>query len=1023
MTNDVDSHNSPIIDDYDTVWDRDIVYDGVLGRVDVQRWATYDRFNWGRIRNGKLIEFGDTNKPLGFPNSYQPSIGDVCQYYSGSGWTLKGNSTDGTFTDADESNEIERLKYEYYKAVIQNFKGFEGTHGGSFDARPGAVNLLGIRGWREGRHVADVRNEWDDTIIAIWIEPTTLRSRCREFEATTQPGIHDKNAIGQYRALGIDTEYYGKKGNGMMIPGQYLYRRAKHGEKGGHGLAQAGFAFDKDSFYREDIIISQQGVPENDLAKGTAYFKDGKLKEIKMIANTDSPSVAGKNYDSEQGATILFLQGADSLGSGATINIENITNGEILIGDYDDDSDGVKIENAGSNYHFCCHSKPSSERTTKDRCRFSLAVPGVPESVNPFHPDGSFCARLGTIDGENEIMQNRTTGLYSIENKSSGEDAEFNVTSSNTVTINPGGSGYKEGEIFLFGENNNSIRFKITAIGSGGSIVSADIIEYIGSYTGQIIVNDIDAEPNIEGRVRIEIENNELKFRDLIVDKKNLSVNWSVCDTIDFKIVGEQEDHCIPVLLVGNRGCGKAKFARVPHSTTSNSNWWKNSIYDTAADYPTEYAAIFANIHVGMQKTVENWSQGCQVIHIPNDRGAYNYQDDLYHTRQETDKSFYQFLEIFDNHPGLTNRWSGDENGNVFQRFRYGRHDAGCGDTVYYTLVTGAMVSKLVGNDNFPYLRKGTTKVPHNGVQGEKFFLHMISEIDKFTRDEYKQEADTNFRGYGENNVVNQRYSKTHKYIDSHHLLLKGLFSFISTSRSSCLLDEYYNDKSNYPHANVKQIIEKTLMTSYFFSKDVTCKRVKIQLSPNMQNYPVTPACLTKQENGITVKANILHSIKIDLQYYLFISPLGTIEFAKGDEITVVDGGPLVGKIIDIDDDLELPKFLDRNKSIVHALVSCGWGHEVKDISDIARGDLFHEFSSDGKISRVGMVTQTRLGTARTKDWNYKYGLSKNKQFEYVSWGVKGKIDSRFVKDAKTKAKGVKSHFVRLKNIKEITIN
>lgn len=111
----------------------------------------------------------------------------------------------------------EEYDYERYRAVIER--------SGTFESAPGAVNLLGIRGYSDGRAVPNVPDEYNDTIAAIWRDPEGRR-RVREFRATVDPG---QDYTDQPMNAG---------GCAHLIDGQYVYRLGEH--KGRPALVQAG---------------------------------------------------------------------------------------------------------------------------------------------------------------------------------------------------------------------------------------------------------------------------------------------------------------------------------------------------------------------------------------------------------------------------------------------------------------------------------------------------------------------------------------------------------------------------------------------------------------------------------------------------------------------------------------------------------------------------------------------------------------------------------------------------------------
>ena len=527
-------------------------------------------------------------------------------------WTNKGSNL-------NLQDEEERLKYHYYKKIITNFKGHLGTWGGSFDSRVGAVNLLAVRGWRAGRPVADVRNEWDDTIIAVWDDGT--RKRCREFQSTTQPGMKDEGSQNlndaQNQAIGINGEKYGFEGNAMMLPGQFLYQRGRHSSR--LGLSQYGYFGSTTSSKHEKIQIKQN---TNTSAVGYAKFGSNKLQSVTIVDG-------GSAYNNTDTAEIVFLQGANCLGSGALIEITSVdSQGKIPSG-----NSGISITNKGQNYYYCCAKKEDSNH---DRCKFAMPVKGVPASQSvPYHPEGSFCAQLGTV----ELPHIDETGMYSFVNRSIGSNCSLSIElqqagsgfSLHVVNIQDVGSGYKVGEVFqVWIDTLHSCKFQIDSVNSQGGVTAASL--YVPEiYDSQWLSNVTNvflgtSEPNIYARAYIDLSTGNPQVHDIIVRSTNPLVTWEVCDDIQLDWVDGDDDNSIQVKLVGNRGCGKAKFVRYPYvmSQQAHNKWWDNAVYDQAylvtegnysLNYGIEHATIHANLHSGKGNVVSNWSHGCQVIH------------------------------------------------------------------------------------------------------------------------------------------------------------------------------------------------------------------------------------------------------------------------------------------------------------------------------------------------------------------------------------------------------------------------
>ena len=111
----------------------------------------------------------------------------------------------------------ERALYDRYRAVMQRV--------GEFDGTPLALNLLGIRGYLNGRAVKNEPNAYNDTIAAVWIDRRG-NPRVREYQGSVDPGHC-------YTDTRIE-----RQGCAHLVDGQYLYQRGRHNDQ--PALVQAG---------------------------------------------------------------------------------------------------------------------------------------------------------------------------------------------------------------------------------------------------------------------------------------------------------------------------------------------------------------------------------------------------------------------------------------------------------------------------------------------------------------------------------------------------------------------------------------------------------------------------------------------------------------------------------------------------------------------------------------------------------------------------------------------------------------
>ncbi|MCB9889373.1 MAG: caspase family protein, partial [Planctomycetes bacterium] len=117
---------------------------------------------------------------------------------------------------AERASGGELATFDRLRSVIARF--------GEFDARPGALNLLGIRGYLDGQPVANRPDEYNDTIAALWYSADG-RPQVRQFRASVDPGQY-------YTDNPMRPE-----GTAHLVEGHYRYKRGLH--KGRPALVQA----------------------------------------------------------------------------------------------------------------------------------------------------------------------------------------------------------------------------------------------------------------------------------------------------------------------------------------------------------------------------------------------------------------------------------------------------------------------------------------------------------------------------------------------------------------------------------------------------------------------------------------------------------------------------------------------------------------------------------------------------------------------------------------------------------------
>jgi hypothetical protein len=143
--------------------------------------------------------------------------------------------------------------YDHYIHVIESV-----NSGPTIDFNTLEVlHLLGITGWVGRQHVPNTKDEYNDTIIALW-KNAQGQKIVKEYVASTSPGTYKK--------------YYNVKGDAHLVSGRYAYKRGKH--KGYDALVQAeSFTvwrdFDKDGRRKDDSIVENGYFGINIHAAGT----------------------------------------------------------------------------------------------------------------------------------------------------------------------------------------------------------------------------------------------------------------------------------------------------------------------------------------------------------------------------------------------------------------------------------------------------------------------------------------------------------------------------------------------------------------------------------------------------------------------------------------------------------------------------------------------------------------------------------------------------------------------------------
>lgn len=96
-------------------------------------------------------------------------------------------------------------KFEYYKNAIEK-------SGGKFDARPGQRNIIGLRGFQDGKLNKNERDKYNDTIAVMWVDDKG-NPHFEEYVGSVDPGkTTTKNPAGMPH----------------LMDGQYDYDMGKH---------------------------------------------------------------------------------------------------------------------------------------------------------------------------------------------------------------------------------------------------------------------------------------------------------------------------------------------------------------------------------------------------------------------------------------------------------------------------------------------------------------------------------------------------------------------------------------------------------------------------------------------------------------------------------------------------------------------------------------------------------------------------------------------------------------------------
>ena len=133
--------------------------------------------------------------------------------------SMKSNDVEDEFdlsrnTDPESSVDL----FDFYSSIIQSSNPGVNI---DFDGN-GVLHLLGISGWLNEAFAINEKDEYNDTIIALWKDQTGEKI-VKSYIGSTSPGKFAK--------------FYNTKGDANLVPGRYAYKRGKH--NGYDALVQA----------------------------------------------------------------------------------------------------------------------------------------------------------------------------------------------------------------------------------------------------------------------------------------------------------------------------------------------------------------------------------------------------------------------------------------------------------------------------------------------------------------------------------------------------------------------------------------------------------------------------------------------------------------------------------------------------------------------------------------------------------------------------------------------------------------
>lgn len=138
------------------------------------------------------------DKPTQPTSPKPPSAG------SSSGSTENPHDSGAHGPIAEPRTEAE--KYEYYRRAVEEM-------GGAFDVRPEQRNVVGVRGWMNGRPVPNVKDQYNDTLAVLWNDKQG-KPHVQKYNATVDPGAYP--------------QLYNPAGDAHLMPGQYNYVLGDH---------------------------------------------------------------------------------------------------------------------------------------------------------------------------------------------------------------------------------------------------------------------------------------------------------------------------------------------------------------------------------------------------------------------------------------------------------------------------------------------------------------------------------------------------------------------------------------------------------------------------------------------------------------------------------------------------------------------------------------------------------------------------------------------------------------------------